>query len=172
MSLYDFRNVILFAHYTIAPDASFAIFIVAKLMKSSDALILVLEVSKVNTILLCVDYYYYTIYTCTLLCLQNGDNIVDEIEKRNIAAPYIIQAGPANARQYFLVAENIVYVEVDDFLQAVAAVVGLYYVYNVVYPKQWNNCLLFMEKKLLGITSGPSINALPAGVISDIEKIP
>jgi len=57
--------------------------------------------------------------------------------------------------------------EVEEFLQALAAFFGLYYVYNIV----WSNYMLFIEKKLLRITSGPSIGALPAGVISDIEKM-
>ena len=91
-----------------------------------------------------------------------------KLKKRNVATPYIIQAGPANA---ILVAENCIYVEVDELLQALAAVIGLYYVYNIAYPKQWSNCLLFIENKLLGITSGPSISALPAGVISVIERM-
>jgi len=49
-----------------------------------------------------------------------------KLKKRNVATPYIIQAGPANA---ILVAENCIYVEVDELLQALAAVIGLYYVY-------------------------------------------
>ena len=113
-------------------------------------------------------FIFYIIY----VSLQNGDNIESEIERRQTAAPYIVQAGPSTARQHILIVESLIYMEVDHLLQAVAAILGLYYIYDITYPKQWNNCLLFIEKKLIGISSGPSLGPLQAGLISDIEKLP
>jgi len=95
----------------------------------------------------------------------------DLIEKSAITAPYIIQAGPIDARQYFLIAEKAHYLEVDHITEAVAGMIGLYYIFNISYPKQWNNCLLFVEKKLLGISSGPKFGPLQAGVVSDIMQM-
>ena len=116
--------------------------------------------------------YVHLVYIIFFVCLQNGDNIEREIEDQEIAAPYIIQAGPVDARQYFLIVESLVYLDVDDLLQAVAAVVALYYIYDIAYPKPWNDCFLFVEKKLLGISSGPNLGPLQAGLISDIERYP
>ena len=42
----------------------------------------------------------------------------DLIEKSAITAPYIIQAGPIDARQYFLIAEKAHYLEVDHITEA------------------------------------------------------
>ena len=102
---------------------------------------------------------------------QNGDSIENQISQRATTAPYIIQAGPSEARQYFIIAEKEVFVDVDDIIKAIIALTGLYYIFDIVYPKQWSNCLLFIEKKLFGITSGPNFSPVQAGVISDIENI-
>ena len=68
-------------------------------------------------------------------------------------------------------AEKEIFLDVEDILKAIIILIGLYYIFDIVYPKQWNNCLLFIEKKLFGITSGPNFSPLQAGVISDIENI-
>ena len=56
----------------------------------------------------------FAMYNTYIAFVQNGDSNEAEIDKRNVAAPYISQAGPANARHYFLVVENFIYVEVDE----------------------------------------------------------
>ena len=68
-------------------------------------------------------------------------------------------------------AEKEIFLDVEDILKAIIILIGLYYIFDIVYPKQWNNCLPFIEKKLFGITSGPNFSPLQAGVISDIENI-
>ena len=69
--------------------------------------------------------------------------------------------------------EKEIFLDVEDILKANITLIGLYYMFDIVYPKQWNNCLLFIEKKLFGITSGPNFSPLQAaaGGISDIENI-
>ena len=91
-------------------------------------------------------YQLYLAYII-FLCLKNGDNTESEIEDRETAAPYIVDTGSA-MQDYILVIENLIYLDIDDLLQAVAAVVGLYY--NIAYPEQWNNCHLLNEKLLWG----------------------
>ena len=101
---------------------------------------------------------------------QNGDSIESQISQQAATAPYIIQAGPSEARQYFIAAEKEIFLEIDDLLKAIIALLVVYYIFDIIYPKQWNNCLLFIEKKLFGITSGPNFSPLQADIISDIEN--
>ena len=60
--------------------------------------------------------------------------------------------------------------DVNSILKAVIAMIGCYYSFDIVYLKHWNACLLFIEKKILGIKSGPSFTKVQLGTISDIES--
>ena len=91
--------------------------------------------------------------------------------KKGTPAPYVIQAGPEESRQFFVIAENEIFCEIPDILKAVATLLAVYYVFDIVYPKKWSSCLLFVEKKVFGIKDGPNLSQLQAGLISDIESL-
>ena len=63
----------------------------------------------------------------------------------SLSGSHIVQTGPSIARQYILIVESLIYMQVDHLLQAVAAILGLYYIYDITYPKRWNNCFLFIS---------------------------
>lgn len=86
------------------------------------------------------------------------------------SAPYIMQVGPATTRQWFVVVEKTIILEVNTIVKTIIAMIGCYYSFNIIYPKQWNACLLFLEKKILGIKDGPSFSKTQLGTISDIEN--
>lgn len=82
-----------------------------------------------------------------------------------------MQVGPPSTRQWFLIVEKAVILDVNSIIKAVIAMIAYYYAFNIVYPKHWNVCLLFLEKKILGIKGGPSFTKTQLGTISDIENI-
>lgn len=86
------------------------------------------------------------------------------------SAPYIMQVGPTTTRQWFVVVEKTIILEVNTIIKAIIAMIGCYYSFNIIYPKHWNACLLFLEKKILGIKGGPSFSKTQLGTISDIEN--
>ena len=46
-----------------------------------------------------------------------------------------------------------------------------YYVFDIAYPKQCLNTLLFFERFMFGIVTGPKVSKTLVGVIRDIQKI-
>ena len=54
---------------------------------------------------------------------------------------YIIQMGPTTTRQWFIVVEKSIRMDVNSILKAVVAMIGCYYSFDIVYPKHWNACL-------------------------------
>ena len=52
---------------------------------------------------------------------------------------------------YSILVENVVVAEASDFVQALALLLGAFYVFNVEYPKTFEATLLFFQKFILGI---------------------
>lgn len=57
---------------------------------------------------------------------QNGDSIENLISQQEATAPYIIQDGPSEARQYFIVAKKEIFLDDNDIIKAITALIGLY----------------------------------------------
>ena len=55
--------------------------------------------------------------------MMNKENLISQQEA---TAPYIIQAGPSEARQYFIVAEKEIFLDDDNIIKAITALIGLY----------------------------------------------
>lgn len=90
----------------------------------------------------------------------------DEIQL-SPTTPHIIHFN----QQFFVVAEKQIIVEVNTFPKAISALFACYYVFDIAYPKQCLNTLLFLERFLFGIVTGPKLSKTVIGVISDIQKI-
>ena len=85
-------------------------------------------------------------------------------------SPFIIQVGRPGLLQFLLVAEKLLYVEVDSILKAMDALMELFFVFDIAYPKQWENTLIFLEKSFeIGGKQKFSHSALCT--ITDIENI-
>ena len=106
-----------------------------------------------------------------MCALQDGDEIEERVKNINATAPYVVQVGAPDVRQWFIAAEKKVLTCVEDTINAVIAMMAYYYVFDIAYPKEWNPCLLFIEKYLLGIKGGPELNPPQLGTISDIGYI-
>ena len=106
-----------------------------------------------------------------LYSLQDGDDV--DAANSGIITPYniIIQAGrPTAIVQFFLIVEKQVFIEVDRFLDALVALVAIYYVFNIVYPPACGNILHFLEKKLFDTKSSAKFPPSVHRRVSDIEQ--
>ncbi len=91
------------------------------------------------------------------------------IANSTIATPYIIHF--MGSQQFFVVAEKLLITEVDSFPQAMSALFACYYIFDISYPKECNTTMLFLERFMLGIVTGPKLPKTAVGTISDIQKI-
>ena len=82
-----------------------------------------------------------------------------------------MQAGSPRTREWLLIVEKEEITRVDSIMKGIAALIACYYAFNIAYPSAWKTSLLFLEKKLFGIKSGPNFSKTQLGFVSDIENI-
>ena len=61
--------------------------------------------------------------------------------------------------------------EVDSLSKAVSALLSIYFVYDIAYPKQCANSLLFVERHLFGLKGGPKFSPSVLAIVMDIEQL-
>lgn len=72
--------------------------------------------------------------------------------------------------QYFLAVEQIVHLEVSDFMKGIFLLLALHYVYDIQYHHRLKDIYLFLEDKLLGLDSPSCKKSAPyLSVTSAIE---
>lgn len=109
--------------------------------------------------------------TCSaFLFVQVVDNREDMVESSTVETPYVVKCDFQGATQFFVVSEKRVFVEVSSFTEALVALLALYCVFDIAYPKPCNNTLLFLERLFFGLATGPSLTKALVGTVSDIEK--
>ena len=88
--------------------------------------------------------------------------------------PYIGCTGEdtmINLSEYTIIVERQPIVTLENFRKAIIALIACYYTFNIQYPKEVGNTLLYIEKFLLGINTGQRMTAAATQVISAIEKM-
>lgn len=88
--------------------------------------------------------------------------------------PYIGYTGAEsmlNILEYTIIVERQPIVTLEDFRKAIVALIACYYTFNIEYPKEIGNTLLYIEKYLLGINTGKRMKPAATQVISAIEKM-
>ena len=104
-------------------------------------------------------------------CMQDGADIDKFIGESCIVTPFIIQVGRPGLLQFLLVAEKQLYVEVDSLLKAMNALMALFFVFDIAYPRQCENTLLFLEKKIFQISGKQKFGHSALCIITDIENV-
>ena len=93
------------------------------------------------------------------------------IATSELATPYVVHFGEADSgQQFFVVCEKVLVTEAGSFIEAMVALMAVYYIFDIAYPKACTNTLLFVEKFLLKITTGPQISQASMRTVSDIQK--
>ena len=110
------------------------------------------------------------LHMCVNYSWQNGTRISgDETPK----TPYIASTGedPPSPVEFTLIAEREPVMKTNDFRKTLIALMGSYYTFNIQYPKEASNTLLFIERYLLGIVSRPRMSSSATQIISAISKL-
>ena len=97
------------------------------------------------------------------------DDICKEIPIRN--SPRIAAlVGESKSVQYFIIVEQSVLCEVPSFQMALFIMFSAYYVFNLAYPKQSKNTLLFLQDFILESPDGTKRPATYLATSSDINR--
>ena len=102
--------------------------------------------------------------------LQNGTCISN---KETLKTPYIGILGEdiTKVSSFTIIVERQAVVTVNNFRKAILALMACYYTFNIQYPKEVTNTLLFIERYLLGVTTGPRISTSALQTVSAITKL-
>ena len=71
---------------------------------------------------------------------------------------------------YSILVENVVVAEASDFVQALALLLGAFYVFNVEYPKTFEATLLFPQKFILGISERSKLPSKVLALMSNVKR--
>lgn len=98
---------------------------------------------------------------------------MEEIKRIGIFSPYILFIGndEVHPTQYFIVCENEVLTETTNFIKAVVALFGWYYVMDIEYPKKCRNTFNFVEAKCLKLPLTANFTASCIQAISSMEQL-
>lgn len=70
---------------------------------------------------------------------------------QNISADVHLVSPDSDDPQLFIVIDNEVFLEVDSYSEALFALVGVHYVFNLEYPKKLKYVYQFLEEYVFGI---------------------
>ena len=73
--------------------------------------------------------------------------------------------------QYLIVVEKCVLCSLATFNKALLCLFMCYYVFDMAYPREVTNTLLFFEKKLLSLPNLQKLSASALAAISAMDKI-
>ena len=108
--------------------------------------------------------------TTDIKILQDGTKLSDKGTQKS---PFIGAVGKdvLNISKYNIIVEKQVLATVPDFRKSLVGLIATYYTFNIQYPKEVMNTLLFIEKYLTGISSGPRVTPATLQTISAIDKL-
>lgn len=84
-----------------------------------------------------------------------------------MTTPYIVECNP---KQYFIIAEKMIYHELKSFSQALISLIAIYYVFNISYTQECVNTLLSIEKIIFDIKTGPAVKKSTISTLTDINN--
>ena len=115
----------------------------------------------------CVDIFcfYYVCIHCSVIFQEN---LTQDITS-SVPSPHLVCIGdPHKTDQFFVVAEGIILLTVEEFLDGIADLMAVYYVCNFNYPKLCELTYKFLQIKGLQVPDGGEI---PPKLVNFVRKI-
>lgn len=108
-----------------------------------------------------------------LISFQDGDNPNTSIKNSKKNSPYVVAVGTdiLHITQYLIVVEREVLYSVDDFRKATLCIFMCYYIFDMSYPREVINTLLYLEKALLELPNLQKLSASALAAVSDMDKL-
>lgn len=76
-----------------------------------------------------------------------------------------------HVEQFSLVVEKQVLCSVRDFHKALLSLFACYYVFDMAYPRECKNTLLYLEKVLLKLSSSEKLSSSALAAVSAMDKL-
>ena len=84
--------------------------------------------------------------------MQASADLEAEISQLKISSPYIIiTTNDNNNRQYFVIVEDMVFIQSVDFTEALLDLICIFFCFNIEYPKQLYPLLIFLQHHVCNI---------------------
>lgn len=88
-------------------------------------------------------------------------------------SPYMMASGDdlLHILQFQIVVEKVILCSVTSFSKALVCLFAVYYVFDMAYPKECKNSLLFLEKDLLKLTNTDKMSTSALAAVSSMDKL-
>ena len=105
--------------------------------------------------------------------LQDGDDLNSLLENTKNNSPCIISTGEdiLHISQYLIVVEKGVLCSITSFSKALLCLFMCYYIFDMAYPKEIANTLLFLENDLLNLPNLQKLSASSVAAISAMDNL-
>ena len=94
------------------------------------------------------------------------------MDKTKSNSPFLLATGEdeLHIKQYEIIVEKMVLLSVNRFSKALVCLIGAYYVFDMAYPRECKNSLLFLEKFLLKLPSSEKMSASVIAALTDYTR--
>ena len=89
------------------------------------------------------------------------------------SAPFIAVTGlhDDSTIQYFICAEQTVYLEAKTLMDAITDLVATYFVFNISYPRSTCPALIFFQHFVFGLTDKQGVPPATVKLVGSLQKI-
>ena len=104
---------------------------------------------------------------------QDGEDPVSVITEGKFNSPFLMATGDdiLHITQYRVITEKVVLCSVGSFPKAILSLFAAYYVFDMAYPIQCRNTLLYMSKFILKLSCLDKLTSSALAAISTMEKL-
>ena len=105
--------------------------------------------------------------------MQADDDPAQVISNLKFNSPLLLATGEdfLHIEQYLLIVEKLVFCSVNDFHKALLSLFACYYIFDMAYPRECKNTLLYLEKALLKLSNCEKLSSGALAAISAMDKL-
>ena len=107
------------------------------------------------------------------LNVQDGEDPDSALKQAKTNSPYMMASGDdlLHIQQIQIVVEKVILCSVNTFNKALVCLFATYYVFDMAYPRECKNSVLFLEKALLKLTNAEKMSSSALAAVSTMDKL-
>ena len=92
-------------------------------------------------------------------------------EKLGHVFPYIIVLVGDSAVQFFIVAEQLILADSENFIDMLLALIGAYYAFNIAYPRQLYPLCIFIQHFIIKLVDKQKVPPVVTCMLSSVDAL-
>lgn len=98
-------------------------------------------------------------------------DIQEEVKKLGHVFPYIVVLVGDSAVQFVIIVEQLILADSENFIDALLALIGTYFAFNIAYPRQLYPLCIFIQHFIMKIVDKQKVPAVVTRTLSSIDTL-